>query len=123
MTLSRRAILGSGAALAALRPAFAKQPRFLGPPVKEPVRLSANENPYGPSPAALGAIRDACARAWRYPDEAVDELRADIARLHGVPAEWILVADGSSEILRLAAGAFTGPGRRLVTADPTFEAC
>ena len=121
-SLSRRSfgkLLGSGIAAATLRPALAKRP-VAGP--AEAVRLSANENPYGPCPAALEAMREACGRAWRYPDEAADALRADLAQLHGLPAGWFLLGDGSSEILRLAAGAFTGPNRRLVTADPTFEA-
>ena len=116
--LSRRSfgkLVGSGIAAAALRPALAKGPAAAP---AEAVRLSANENPYGPCPAALEAMREACGRAWRYPDEAADALRADLARLHGLPADWFLLGDGSSEILKLAASAFTGPGRRLVTADP-----
>ncbi|MGZ6142812.1 MAG: pyridoxal phosphate-dependent aminotransferase, partial [Myxococcales bacterium] len=64
----------------------------------------------------------AIGRAWRYPDEAVDELRADLARLHGLPAEWFLIGDGSSEILKLAASAYTGPGKRMIMAEPSFEA-
>ena len=118
MALSRRALMGSGVALAAL-PALAK--KLPGP--SGTVRLSANENPFGACPGAMAAMRDACARAWRYPDEAVDELRAEIAKLHGVPPEWVIVGDGSSEILKLATSAFTGPGRKLITADPTFESC
>ena len=86
------------------------------------VRLSSNENPYGPSPAAFEAMRRAFDLSWRYPDEAVDELAGDLARLHGVPADHILLGDGSSEILKLCAAAFTGPGRPAVLADPTFEA-
>ena len=131
--LSRRSfgkLLGSGMAAAALRPALAKGPaapaagrsaRPAAVPAAGPVRLSANENPYGPCPAALEAMREACGLAWRYPDEAADALRGDLARLHGLPADWFLLGDGSSEILKLAASAFAGPGRRLVTADPTFE--
>ena len=49
-------------------------------------------------------------------------MRADLAKAHGLPKEWFLIGDGSSEILKLAANAFTGPGLRLVAADPTFEA-
>jgi histidinol-phosphate aminotransferase len=119
--VSRRALgrlIGTGVAAAALRPLFAAEV----PLQREPVRLSDNENPYGPSPAAMAAMRDACQRAWRYPDEAVGELIADLSRLHGLPREWFLLGDGSSEILKLAASAFTGPGRKLVTAEPTFEA-
>jgi len=83
------------------------------------VRLNANENPYGPSPAALEAMRAACGRAWRYPDEASGELIGDLSRLHGLPREWFVLGDGSSEILKLAANAHPG---KLVMAEPTFEA-
>ena len=121
-TLSRRDLarwLGIGVA-AGLRPTFAAPPR---PPARnEAVRLSANENPYGPSPAALAAMREAVALAWRYPDDAAKALTADLAALHGVPGECILLGDGSSEILKLAASAFTSPERKLVIAEPSFEA-
>lgn len=85
------------------------------------VRLSANENPYGPSPAALGAMREAFDVANRYPDEQVTALTEDIARLHGVDTAQVLLGAGSSEILNLAAVAFTGPGRPAVAAEPSFE--
>ncbi|HWE24999.1 MAG TPA: aminotransferase class I/II-fold pyridoxal phosphate-dependent enzyme [Myxococcales bacterium] len=112
-------IAGAGIATAALRPLLATtQVR----PTPSIVRLSANENPYGPSQAALRAVRDALSVAWRYPDESVQDLIADLAALHGVPKEWFVVGDGSSEILKLAASAFTGTTRKLVTAEPTFEA-
>lgn len=126
-SLSRRGfmgLLGTGAAAAALRPDLAAA---LGPAAPLPasgtlVRLSSNENPYGPSPAAFDAMREAFDLAWRYPDEHADALAADLARLHGVKDDAILLGNGSSEILKLAAAAFTGPGRPAVTADPTFEA-
>ena len=86
------------------------------------IRLSANENPYGPSPVALQAIRDSFPKIRLYPDEAVDELVASIAKLHGVSEGQVLLGDGSSEILKLSAMAFTDPKRALVMADPTFEA-
>ena len=66
------------------------------------VRLSANENPYGPSPAAFEAMRKAFGWAWRYPDEHADGLVAEIARQHGVATEQVLLGAGSSEILRLS---------------------
>ena len=89
----------------------------------KPVRLSANENPYGPSPVALEAMRRAMATVPRYPDDEVDELIATIARLHGVSEDQIVLGDGSSEILKLtASAAFTRNDRKLVMADPAFEA-
>lgn len=120
-TLSRRAfthLLGAGAAVAAFPRIALASPRTR----ELAVRLSANENPYGPSPAALRAMRDAMRLAWRYPDEAQDTLVESIARLHRVSTSEVLVGDGSGEILKLTAAAFTGPQRKLVTADPTFEA-
>jgi histidinol-phosphate aminotransferase len=120
--LSRRTFAGfagAGLAAAALRPVLGAAPARAADAV---VRLSANENPYGPSPAALRAIRDALSLAWRYPDENVQDLVADLAALHGVPEEWFVVGDGSSEILKLAASAFTDTTRKLITASPSFEA-
>lgn len=110
------------------------------------VRLSSNENPFGPSPKALRAMTDAFSLAWRYPDEHADLLIDTLAELHGVQRDQILLGDGSGEILKLCAAAFTGPltpdngavtlarptrggalefrpGRgKLIVADPTFEA-
>jgi histidinol-phosphate aminotransferase len=131
-SLSRRGfvqILGTGAAAVALRfPASlaAAAPATIATRAKSAagtvVRLSSNENPYGPSPAAFDAMREAFGLAWRYPDEHVDALTADLAKLHGVSADHILPGAGSSEILKIAALAFSGPGKPAVAADPTFEA-
>jgi histidinol-phosphate aminotransferase len=86
------------------------------------VRLSSNENPYGPSPMALKAMTDAFSLAWRYPDEHEQSLVNAVAKMHGVAAEQILLGSGSSEILKVAAAAFTATGKKLVVANPTFEA-
>ena len=85
------------------------------------VRLSSNENPYGPSPAALKAMTDGFGLAWRYPDEYADMLAEDLAKLNNVPAEQVLLGDGSGEILKLCAATFTSREKKLVTANPTFE--
>jgi len=86
------------------------------------VRLSSNENPYGPSPAALKAMTDGFSLAWRYPDEHADLLVDELARINGVPGDQILLGDGSGEILKLAAAAFTNSDKKIVVANPTFEA-
>ncbi len=115
----------AGAALAPLAgPAEAVEPalRLTRAAAAGVVRLSSNENPRGPSATALQAMRRAFDLAWRYPDEQVDALAADIARLHGVERRQVIVGNGSSEILHQAAAAFAGPGRPVVAADPTFEA-
>ncbi len=128
MPLSRRTFartLGVGAATALLRPLGGAKPLQAATrvaPTSGLIRLSANENPYGPSSAALEAMREAFADAWRYPDEAQEGLTDAIARSHSVSLDQILLGDGSSEILKLAAAAFIGPKGKLVLAAPTFEA-
>src|SRR5256714_7469920 len=133
VNLTRRGftqMLGAGAALVALRLPFALGARRapttrnarVARAASPAVRLSSNENPYGPSPAALGAMTEAFGLAWRYPDEHQDALIEELAKLHGVGASQVLPGDGSGEILNLSAAAFTGPGKKLVVADPTFEA-
>lgn len=108
-------ILGAGAVVAALpsvvRAAAATQP----------VLLNSNENPYGPSPAAARAMRDAIVRMARYPDAEEEALLNDLAALHGVAPAQILLGIGSSDILRLVASAYLRPGNTAVVADPTFE--
>ncbi len=127
ISISRRKfaqLLGVGAAAAFVRPgsSFAKQPEHM-PATGQVVRLSANENPYGPSPKALKAMTDSFKLACRYPDEHNNVLIEKLAKLNGVDHHQILLGDGSSEILKLCAETFTGKDRGpLVAADPTFEA-
>src|SRR5438876_9026021 len=107
-------LIGVGAAYALARPqlSFAKSVTgevARGPSVAAVVRLSSNENPYGPSPMALKAMTDAFGLAWRYPDEHTDMLIEMLARLNGVNRNQILLGNGSGEILKLCAAAFTGP--------------
>ena len=127
LTISRRRfsqLIGVGAAYAALESlplvnsAYAAKPSAT---IDSVVRLSSNENPYGPSAAALKAMTDGFSLLWRYPDEYADMLADELARLHNVPAEQILLGDGSGEILKLCAAAFTGRDKKLMMANPTFE--
>src|SRR4051812_27354873 len=85
------------------------------------VRLSANENPYGPSASAMHAMTEALADAPRYPDELAELMCADVARFHGVSCDEVLLGDGSSDILRLVASVYAGPKKKVAMADPTFE--
>ncbi len=132
ISISRRRfahLIGATAAAAVLRPALSFSTEEISPPAsKGIVRLSSNENPYGPSPKALQAMTDAFGVACRYPDEQADLLVDALARIDGVSPDQILLGDGSGEILKLCAAAFTGPANgknghgKLVAADPTFEA-
>ncbi len=118
--LSRRSF-GRLAGMGLIAAALPKVPLHAVETTPVSVRLSANENPYGPCAGALSAMNDAMRVACRYPDEAQRVLREAIARANGVPMGQVILGDGSSEILKLAAAAFTGPSRKLVVADPTFE--
>jgi len=130
ISISRRdfaRLLGAGAAAAVVRPplSFAKPTQSVTTPLGEGgiVRLSANENPYGPSSRAFQAITDSFGLACRYPDEHNNVLIDKLAKLNGVNHDQILLGDGSGEILKLCAETFTGPQNgKLVAADPTFEA-
>jgi len=130
LPLSRRdfaRLLGAGAAAVVVRPrfSFAKSTQSAATSLAEAgiVRLSANENPYGPSPKAFQAITDSFALACRYPDEHNNVLIDKLAKLNGVNHDQVLLGDGSGEILKLCAETFTGPQNgKLVAADPTFEA-
>jgi len=120
--LSRRSfskMVGVGVVSTAVLPARLSR---AAPTAENIVRLSSNENPYGPSQAALKAMTDGFSLAWRYPDEHADLLVDELARINGVPSEQILLGDGSGEILKLAAAAFTNSEKKIVVANPTFEA-
>jgi histidinol-phosphate aminotransferase len=126
-TVSRRSfskMLGVGAAYAALGAGREVQgwQALAGSSTPSVVRLSSNENPYGPSAAALKAMTDGFGLAWRYPDEYADMLAEELARTHNVPVGQVLLGDGSGEILKLSAAAFTNKDKKLVIANPTFEA-
>src|SRR2546430_9539156 len=127
ISISRRKfaqILGAGATAALVRPtfSFANQPEHVSA-TSNAVRLSANENPYGPSPSALKAMTDSFGLSCRYPDEHNNVLIEKLANLNNVSPDQILLGDGSGEILKLCAETFTGKQRgALVVAVPTFEA-
>jgi len=127
ISISRRKfahLLAAGAAAAVVRPAIsdARQPEHATGSAGI-VRLSANENPYGPSAKAHEAMKNAHSMCNRYPDEANDVLIDKIAKINNVNREQVVLGDGSSEILKLCAETFTGPTQgKLIAADPTFEA-
>ena len=72
------------------------------------IKLSANENPLGTSPAALAA-RGAAVEPSLYPDPDSTALRTALGQLHGIDPARIVCGTGSGELLTVAAGAFAGP--------------
>ncbi|MBN1681811.1 MAG: histidinol-phosphate transaminase [Anaerolineae bacterium] len=95
---------------------FAEQ---LGRPVEELVKLDANENPYGPSPAALAALA-ALDVAHIYPDPESRALRAMLSDYTGVDASFILAGAGADELIALTLQLFIEPGDAVINCPPTF---
>lgn len=121
MGISRRGLLrgiGAAAAAAAAAPAFADA--FTGR--AGPLRLDRNENAYGPSLKAIAAMQEAArTAAYRYPEPDAEALRDAIARIHHVSSDRIVLGCGVTEILRMTADVFLGPGKTLIAAQPTFD--
>jgi len=86
-----------------------------------PILLNSNENAYGPFPSVM-AMANPFQGVNRYPDHHSDVISERLAAQYKVEVARVLTGCGSTEILRMAAYAFTGPGRKLVMAAPTFEA-
>ena len=84
------------------------------------VKLASNENPLGPSPLAIEAARRALAESHRYPDGGSYYLREALASQLGVPRENIIVGNGSTDVIHLAASVLLGPGESAVTSEGSF---
>lgn len=84
-------------------------------------KLSSNETPHGPSPAALEAYRTAGAKLDIYPDGSVRPLREAIAARFGLDPARILCGNGSDDILHLLAAAYIGPGDEGVMTFHGFQ--
>ena len=88
-----------------------------------PVMINANENPLGPSSAALAAIGTSARTGGRYDATGeADKLTALAAQQLGLPVDHVMVYAGSSEPLHYSVLAFTSPTAPYVTADPSYEA-
>ncbi|MBI2544878.1 MAG: histidinol-phosphate transaminase [Candidatus Rokubacteria bacterium] len=87
----------------------------------EVIRLSANENPLGPSPRAVEAVRAEAARAHLYPDGGGTALREALAKSLGVTAEAVILGNGADELLGLIAWAALEAGDEAVIPHPAFE--
>ena len=127
-TLSRRSFAGTlglaaGAALidspfGRVAEAASRMPRPAGA-----ILLNSNENPYGPSPKA--ARQPMCRRGASRTATPTSSRTRCARRSRGITAwdeDQVVLGCGSSQILQMADAAFAGPGRRVVAAEPTFEA-
>jgi histidinol-phosphate aminotransferase len=83
-------------------------------------KLASNENPLGPSPRALEAVRAALAQVHRYPDGTSYRLRTRLAERLAVAPGQLVFGCGADELLELVAKCFLGPGDECVFAWPSF---
>lgn len=84
------------------------------------VKLASNENPFGPSPLALAAAKEAASEVHLYPDIAATPLRNKLAQEFGLAPENVLVTGGSSPLLEIIARALTGPGLNVISSQRSF---
>jgi histidinol-phosphate aminotransferase len=90
-----------------------------GIPADQVLQLDGNENPYGPSPKTLEALRGEYA-AERYSDATQSRLRGALGAHLGVPTECLVGGAGSDELIDLIFRMWVAPGDRVVTCGPTF---
>ena len=84
------------------------------------IKLASNENPFGPSPRAVEAIRTAATEVNLYPDNDASDLRAELAARHQIAPEQIFLADGSLGLLDILARTLLGPGLNCITSERSF---
>jgi histidinol-phosphate aminotransferase len=98
------------------------QERRMGWPFR--ARIGANESVFGPSPAAIAAMREAASEVWKYCDPENYELRAALARHHSVKPDNIVIGEGVDGLLGALVRLLVAEGTPVVTsagAYPTFN--
>ncbi|MCL6284738.1 histidinol-phosphate transaminase [Ruegeria sp. 2012CJ41-6] len=89
--------------------------------VSNVIKLSSNENPYGPSPKAMAAVRDSASLLHRYPSTDHAALRAAIGEVHGLNPAQIICGVGSDEVLQFVVHAYAGPGDEVIYTKHGFS--
>ncbi|WP_299550090.1 histidinol-phosphate transaminase [uncultured Tateyamaria sp.] len=82
--------------------------------VENVLKLSSNENPAGPCPAAIDALTRTASDMHRYPSTDHAALRAAIAEVWNVDADRVICGVGSDEVLQFVTQAFSGPGDEII---------
>lgn len=90
-------------------------------PMPGAIRIGSNENPYGPTAAAMTAAHEAIAQGHRYGGGASGQVVEVLGTQHGVPTARIMMSGGSGDVLRSAVSAFTGPSLSIVSGGPSYE--
>ena len=89
------------------------------------IKLNTNENAYPPSPQVVAAIRDELGSMGdnlrKYPDAGSKEARRVAAELYGVDPSWVIMANGSDELLNNLIRAFAGEGEEIAFIHPSYS--
>jgi histidinol-phosphate aminotransferase len=106
------------------KPHIAKLPAYkpptVPPGVERVVDLSSNENPLGPSPKAMAALREAVRTVHRYPDASSIALKAALADRWGLSPANIALGNGADEWILLLCLSLTDPGDEVIMASGSF---
>jgi histidinol-phosphate aminotransferase len=107
-----------------LKPHIAKLPAYKPPTppqgVERLIDLSSNENPLGPSPLAMAAMREAVGSVHRYPDASSSDLKAAVAQKLGLQPTNIAIGNGADEWVILLCLAMLEPGDEVIMAQGSF---
>lgn len=88
--------------------------------LKDIIKLASNENPLGPSPKAVAAIKKGLKNINRYPDSQCFYLKKRISRFFNVKPENIVLGNGSDELIEIIIKTFVEEDEHIITADFTF---
>ena len=96
--------------------------REFGTRASEIIKLASNENPLGVSPQALEAMRAAIECTHLYPDGGGYYVTQALSKKLGVPADHIILGNGSNEVIEFIGHAFLRPGAEVITPEHSFVA-
>jgi histidinol-phosphate aminotransferase len=99
--------------------AISETAREIGIPEEKILKMASNENPLGPSPKAIEAMRRWVDQLHLYP-EATFDLKAVLARKLGIGPEHFVLGNGSNDVLELVARTFLRPGDSVVYSQHAF---
>lgn len=88
--------------------------------ISEVIKLASNENPLGPSPKAVAAVKHAAADVHVYPDPVCRELTAKLAEKMHVCEDSIVVGRGSDELIHMMGLGFVNPGEEIIYSEFPF---
>lgn len=90
--------------------------------LSEVIKLASNENPLGPSPKAIAAVKTCLLQQNRYPDPSCHDLVQKISEAWNVPVTQVAIGNGSNEIIDLLIRIFCEPGDSILTSEAAFVA-